>query len=180
MSEKRMNDEMKPKAEVLPPRRRFFRKLWLVLGGVALAELAWVVVSFFTPRKEHRRGDKDTVTAAGRVDDFIPNSVTAFPRGAFYLVRLEDGGFLALSRRCTHLGCTVPWSDKERRFVCPCHSSVFDISGAVVSPPAPRALDLYRLWIENDSLFVDTGRPIKRAIFDKAQVVYRKKSGVNG
>ena len=27
---------------------------------------------------------------------FEPGSVTAFPRGKFYLVKLEDGGFLAL------------------------------------------------------------------------------------
>jgi Rieske Fe-S protein len=55
---------------------------------------------------------------------------------------LQDGGFLALHRECTHLGCTVPWVSEEKRFMCPCHSSVYDINGDVLSPPAPRALDL--------------------------------------
>ena len=52
----------------------------------------------------------------------------------------KNGGFLAMSRTCTHLGCTVPWVEDEGRFVCPCHSSVFDINGDVVDPPAFQAL----------------------------------------
>ena len=42
-------------------------------------------------------------------------------------VCLEDGGFLALHRQCTHLGCTVPWVPARQAFVCPCHASAFDI-----------------------------------------------------
>ena len=175
MKEKRGSEE-----EVPPPRRSFLGKVWLFLGGVVLAELVWVVLSFLGSRKDNRSGGGNAIITVGRVDDYARNSVTAFPRGAFYLVRLEDGGFLALSRRCTHLGCTVPWSEKEKRFICPCHSSAFDISGAVVGSPAPRALDLFRMWIENDALFVDIGHPIKRASYEKAQSVYRKKSGIHG
>ena len=180
MIENDMQEETLPKDDVPPPRRSFLRKIWLILGGVALAELVWVVFSFLGSRKDNQQGDSDAIISAGKVDDYARGSVTAFPRGAFYLVRLEDGGFLALSRRCTHLGCTVPWSEKEKRFICPCHSSAFDISGAVIGTPAPRALDLFRLWIENDTLFVDAGHPIKRASFDKAQIIYRKKSGIHG
>ncbi len=109
---------------------------------------------------------------AGHIDTFPRNSVTAFPRGQFYLARLDDGGFLAISRRCTHLGCTVPWTADMMSFVCPCHASAFDIRGDVLSAPAPRALDLFTVHIENNIVYVDTRRVIRRSAFDARQVKY--------
>jgi cytochrome b6-f complex iron-sulfur subunit len=157
-------------------RRRFLRRLWKLLGLLALAEALWLVASFLRPRKERlgadgANGAGGTVTA-GRTSDFPPGSVTAFPQGRFYLARLADGGFLALSRTCTHLGCTVPWVAEEGKFVCPCHASAFDIRGEVVSPPAPRALDLYGVRIEGEVVKVDLDKPRQRKRFDATQVVY--------
>jgi cytochrome b6-f complex iron-sulfur subunit len=161
--------------EEKPPRRGFLLKLWLGLGALGCAEIIWVVFSFLKPRPAATRPNKAAaMIEAGRTDEFKPNSVTAFPRGQFYLVRLGDGGFLALSRRCTHLGCTVPWVAEQNRFVCPCHASMFDISGAVSKSPAPRPLDLFDVRIENNRVYVDTGRTIKRSGFRKEQVVYPK------
>jgi cytochrome b6-f complex iron-sulfur subunit len=41
---------------------------------------------------------------------------------------------------CTHQGCTV--APAGRHLQCPCHGSVYDAAtGAVISGPAPRALD---------------------------------------
>jgi cytochrome b6-f complex iron-sulfur subunit len=154
-------------------RRNFLTKLWFGLGFVALAEFIAVAYVFLRPGKPGAgREDPDAVVTAGAVDAFEPGSVTAFVRGRFYLVRLSDGGFLALSRKCTHLGCTVPWVAAENKFACPCHASAFDISGSVISPPAPRALDIYAVSIENDRVLVDTGQPIKRREFRKDQVAY--------
>ena len=86
------------KSETEPNRRSFLNILWLILGGVALAEFVAVAFAFLRPRKSKARGeDADSVIAAGAVERFAPNSVTAFVRGKFYLVCLEDGGFLALS-----------------------------------------------------------------------------------
>jgi len=107
----------------------------------------------------------------GPVDEFAAGSVTAFPAGKFYLARLEDGGFLALHRECTHLGCTVPWSASENRFICPCHASTFDIAGRVLGPPAPRPLDLLTVRIENGVVKVDTGRRLRRTAFRPEQAV---------
>jgi cytochrome b6-f complex iron-sulfur subunit len=158
-------------------RRSFLSIFWVGLGIVAFIEFIGVVTAFLLPRKKKTTaGDFGTIIEAGKADKFSLNSVTAFIRGKFYLCRLEDGGFLAVSRKCTHLGCTVPWSDKEKKFVCPCHSSAFDIKGEVISPPAPRALDVYHLYIENNILKVDTGKRIKRNRFNIDQVVYVKKA----
>jgi cytochrome b6-f complex iron-sulfur subunit len=151
-------------------RRSFLLKIWFGLGGVVLLEYIWMLVSFLRPRKRSAL-ESDAVVIAGPIEQFDKGSVTAFQKGRFYLARLDDGGFLALYRECTHLGCTVPWVDDEKRFVCPCHSSAYDIRGEVLSPPAPRALDLYAVRIENGIVKVDTSRAISRQSFDVAQVV---------
>ena len=153
-------------------RRSFLSRLWLLLGGVALLEAVWIVTDFLAPgRRRATGGDDAAVIVAGPVERFEPGSVTAFPAGRFYLARLDDGGFLALNRECTHLGCTVPWVGEEGRFVCPCHASSFDIRGEVLSPPAPRPLDLFAVRIENDIVKVDISRPIRRQSFSDNQVV---------
>ena len=164
------------KSETEPTRRSFLNTLWVVLGGVALAEFMAVVFGFLRPSKSKARGENaDSIITAGAVESFTSNSVTAFVRGKFYLARLEDGGFLALSRTCTHLGCTVPWLEKEMKFACPCHGSAFDITGNVIEAPAPRALTIYPITIENNLIKVDSRKPIKRSTFRAEQVTYPKK-----
>ncbi len=145
-----------------PTRRGFLGRLWLLLGGVALLEAAWVVAEFLKPRRRQPVADDAAVFVAGPIERFQPGTVTAFPEGRFYLARLEQGGFLALNRECTHLGCTVPWVAEEGRFICPCHASSFDITGDVLSPPAPRPLDVFPVRIENDVVKVELGEPIRR------------------
>ena len=170
MTNKAPNEEA---AAVEPSRRSFLSKLWIGLGVVALAEVVAVVFAFLGSNKFKARGtDSNLVVTAGTVDKFELNSVTAFVRGRFYLARLEDGGFLALSSKCTHLGCTVPWVGKEMRFACPCHASAFDITGAVIKSPAPRPLDIYPIFIENNVVQVDTSKPLKRSEFRTEQVTY--------
>lgn len=153
-----------------PFRRRFLRILWKILGVLILAELIGVVVAYLWPRKEKVAENVfGGIFTAGAAESFEPVSVTAFRTGQFYLSRLEDGSFLALSRKCTHLGCTVAWEAEDKRFVCPCHASVYDIRGDVVRSPASRALDYYPVIIENDVVKVNTASPIKRNRFQVSQ-----------
>jgi cytochrome b6-f complex iron-sulfur subunit len=143
-----------------------------VLGAVAILEAGWIAVTALVPGKRRApKMDGPGVVVAGPVDRFEPGSVTPFADGKFYLVRLEDGGFLAVNRKCTHLGCSVPWVADEQRFACPCHASAFDIRGAVVNAPAPRPLDLFPVAIDSGIVSVDTLQPIRRSSFDPDQVV---------
>jgi Rieske Fe-S protein len=161
--------------ETEAPRRSFLIRLWVILGALASAEIVWVISSFLKPAKNQRKkGASGSLINAGSVNTFAPNSVTGFPRGRFYLACLEDGGFLAIHRQCTHLGCTVPWVEKEKQFICPCHSSAFDIYGGTIRSPANRALDIFPVHIENNTVFVDVSRTIKRNAFKPQQVVYSK------
>jgi len=160
-----------PRHSPEPTRRTFLWKVWLGLAVVALAEILWIVVDFLRPRRARARED-EAVVVAGPIDRFEPDSVTAFPQGKFYLICLPSGGFLAVSRECTHLGCTVPWIDDEHRFVCPCHASAFDIRGDVINAPAPRALDLYEVRIENRIVKVNTANLSRRRAYDPTQVTF--------
>lgn len=170
---KKAKNSLQEESQTETPRRSFLNKLWMGLGFLAMAEVIALVGAFLWPRDNRTKGAMaGLIITAGPVDKFKVDSVTAFVRGKFYLARLADGGFLALSRKCTHLGCTVPWLPKEGMFECPCHASAFDIRGEVVRPPAPRALDIHHLFIENNVVKVDTSRVIKRGRFDVSQVVY--------
>lgn len=157
-------------------RRSFLTILWTVLGIAAIVELIAVVVTFLKRGKAEKiSGEPEGIIEAGYADGFAAGSVTANIQGRFYLCRMEDGGFLALSSQCTHLGCTIPWDEREKRFACPCHGSSFDITGSVITPPAPRPLDRYPVHIENNVVKVDAGRRIRREGFLKDQLVYAEK-----
>ena len=151
-------------------RRDFLKLAWSFFGGLAALETAGVFMAYLQPRLAE--GEFGSIITAGLVDDFPPNSVTHISNGRFYIVRLGDGGFMAVYHRCTHLGCTVPWDAAAQKFVCPCHNSQFDQQGTVENPPAPRPLDLFAVTIENGEVKVDTGDLRQRQSFESAQVVY--------
>jgi len=147
-------------------RRQFLGIAWLtslaVLGGQTLAAL----LRFIQPVSASGFGG---IVRAGKVDEFTPGSINHIKAGRFYLYRLNDGSFLALWQKCTHLGCSVPFAESENQFHCPCHGSMFDKTGQVVGGPAPRPLDLFPVTIRNGEVFVDTGNPIQRDKFDPGQ-----------
>ena len=154
-------------------RRTFLNKLWKGLAILASVEFTAVIFGFLFSGK----GDKKSYTpkqliGAGPVNSFEANSVTVFRGGRFYLTRLEDGGFIALSLRCTHLGCSIEWEEDKKRFICPCHSSAFSMNGDVQNPPAPKALDYYPIIIEKGIIKVDVGTKLERERSRKEQIVY--------
>ena len=151
-------------------RRNFLGIAWgtSLLGLFGQAGVA--LLNFIKPKIE--AGAFGGKIVAGNVDEFPNDSVSHVQQGQFYLVRLEDGGMLALWHRCTHLGCTIPWEEGEGVFQCPCHSSVFTPTGEIVSGPAPRPMDIFPITIENDEIIVDTGKPIERTGFDPSQATH--------
>lgn len=61
---------------------------------------------------------------------------------AAVLVRTMDGHYLAYSRKCAHLGCSVDYDRTSRCLSCPCHRGVYDgRTGYVMLGPPPRPLD---------------------------------------
>lgn len=151
--------------------RRSFLKMGLgALGTLALLEVGGASLVFMKPRS--LEGEFGSLVNAGTVDSFTAGSVVEFPDGRFFLVRSPEGGFLAVYRRCTHLGCSVNWEPEQNRFFCPCHSSTFDPLGNVENPPAPRALDTFPVQIADGHVVVDTGNVLSRDTFNHEQLVF--------
>ena len=80
-----------------------------------------------------------------------------FREGRFFLLH-APGGIIAAYRKCTHLGCTVPFNTAKDLFECPCHGSRFDKHTAVVvRTPAPKPLQLFHISESpSGALIVDT------------------------
>ncbi len=151
--------------------RRDFLKLGLgTLSGLALLEMGGASLLFMQPRS--LEGQFGGAVMAGPVDSFPVGSVTEFPDGRFYLIRADNGGFLAVYTRCTHLGCTVNWQPAQNQFFCPCHASSFDAHGDVENPPAPRALDTFLVQIHDSQVFIDTTRITRRDRYTPDQLAY--------
>jgi len=147
-------------------RRQFLGMAWVgalvVLGGQVIASL----VRYIQPVSTSGFGG---VVRAGKVDEFLPGSVSHIQAGRFYLYRMNDGSFLAMWQKCTHLGCSVPYNADTKQFECPCHGSVYNLTGIVTGGPAPRPLDVFPVSIKNGEVFVDTGNPKTRDGFDPSQ-----------
>ncbi len=131
------------------------------LGGtlLAVAEISGIIVPFMRVNKIVGLGAKLGVGSKADVlaqfkatnDEPILNI-----EGKFFLLH-APGGIIAVYRKCTHLGCTVPWNAAENQFHCPCHGSLYDKHTAVVKGgPAPRPLDMFHIADAGGSLVVDT------------------------
>lgn len=153
-------------------RRTFIKRLWGMLGIIAGAELLWVSSGFLRPGKLNELDAGRKLIIAGQVADFKAGDVFPFRNGQFYLVRYNNGGFLAISLKCSHLGCSVLWDDSKKVFNCPCHASSFDMYGDVIKPPAPKALEIYPVIIEEGLVKIDVRKTVKRRAFDQTQITF--------
>ena len=152
-------------------RRDFLNILIGGAGVLAALELSFMGLRYFSPRVAD--GEFGSVFNLGSPEQYPPGSVTPVENGRFYLVRLEDGGMLALYYRCSHLGCTVPYEPATGQFVCPCHGSAFSQDGDVLNEPAPRPLDMFALAINNEGeIEVDTSTAIQRKQTSPNDLVY--------
>lgn len=154
-----------------PLSRRQFLKMGVgAVSALATLEVGSASLMFLQPRSAD--GKVSGVIEAGPVNSFPAGTVTEFKDGRFYLVRSHDGGFLAIYRRCPHLGCIVNWEADEEQFYCPCHASSFDIHGNFENAPVSRALDTFIVKIKNDVIYVDTARIQRRERFEPEQLSY--------
>ena len=93
-----------------------------------------------------------------------PTRAPTSPQGRLFVANADDYLF-ALSQKCPHLGCRVPFCESSGRFECPCHGSKYDLGGEWIEGPAPRGMDRYELTLDGDNVVVDTRslKPVRRA-----------------
>jgi cytochrome b6-f complex iron-sulfur subunit len=86
-----------------------------------------------------------TVAATGQLLTPLPLAVT----------RLTETDVVAVSRVCTHEGCTVNLPvAKLLTLNCPCHGSRFQVTGQVVNGPAARPLASFPAAIDGNQVVI--------------------------
>ena len=136
-------------------RREVLVRAGLVTMGVAAAGVLAACGGSETPN-----GDEAPAASGGAAGGALAQ-VSDIPVGGaisakdadgkpIILVQPEAGTVVALSAICTHQGCTVAPKDDELH--CPCHGSVFDLTGANVSGPAPSPLAQFDVHVSNGAV----------------------------
>jgi Rieske Fe-S protein len=139
-------------------RRDFIKVTTGIVGGIIGAVVGLPVV-YYLIDPALKPGGKEAWIPIGRLEDMevgkpYPFSFTrvqvngwertATSHAGYALHRSEDpNDLLILNSRCTHLACTVNWSETAQAYLCPCHDAKFSPSGEVLDGPPPRPLDRY-------------------------------------
>nr|WP_321356514.1 Rieske (2Fe-2S) protein [uncultured Draconibacterium sp.] len=74
--------------------------------------------------------------------------------GNIMIFRTSENTYLALSKICTHQGCTVAYVHTDGDVLCPCHSSRYTTAGAVINGPATASLKKYNVQKDGDILTI--------------------------
>lgn len=164
--------------EIGVSRRQFLNRGVLGAVGLSAATFGAGVLAFLWPTSSGGLGGKVT---AGKLDDiladiadkrepfYVPVAKTyiqPYPQDALAAAKkvyppniyagMEEAGVTALSQRCVHLGCRVPWCQTSQWFECPCHGSKYNRVGEKKDGPAPRGLDRWPVVVEGGNLVIDT------------------------
>jgi len=145
-------------------RRAILRAGFLGALGLAATELTALVAPVIRVNRILGLGNPVAVgTKAEILEIFSATNDRPIPfrERRFFLLH-APGGIIAAYRKCTHLGCAVPWSDPEDRFHCPCHGSEYDKRTAVVlRTPAPKPLQLFHIAPNVEGQLVVDTNPLR-------------------
>jgi Rieske Fe-S protein len=114
-----------------------------------------LVSSCDTSRLKHRKERKFKLGNKSSFRD--PQTILPVER---ILVHHDQGGFAAMSLVCTHQMCLVRPAESSN-FICPCHGSKFNQNGQVLTGPANRDLEWYKIELRNaNELWVDVDNKV--------------------
>lgn len=149
-----------------PSRRRFYLAgiygLWALMGAaLSLPAAVYLLLPPVAGRKEEwiEVGDIGTLTP-GQPEEMSFQRVRKdgwkliTEKATAWVTRVSEKEVVAYTPMCTHLGCAYHWDEKNKHFLCPCHTSAFGLDGKVLMGPAPRALDRYLVKIDGTKLYV--------------------------
>ena len=95
-------------------RRDFLRGGWKLGGALLIGAWAYSGYEALRPLASGAGGAKLKV---GSYKSFAKDTSTYVPAGRMYVVNANDYIF-ALSQKCPHLGCHVPYCESSGRFEC--------------------------------------------------------------
>ncbi len=128
-----------------PPRRSrrslLTRRSILAVGVLAFLYPLLRFIGFRVPRKPQR---------IEITKHLLPGQFHSTPQ---FILFTSESKVWAVARRCTHLGCTLHYLEKEDILECPCHQSRFSKDGLVLNGPARKALKVYPVEQRDTSPF---------------------------
>jgi len=149
-------------------RRTFYSAVIAGLGGLMTAALAAPAAAYLLIRPKSQK-PSDFVPAAdlsqltvGKPEEvvFRRTRVDGWrvlnEKSTAWVLRQDEQNVVAFAPQCTHLGCAYHWDEKEKNFLCPCHTSTFSIDGKVLTGPAPRPLDRLVTKIDQGKILIGT------------------------
>jgi menaquinol-cytochrome c reductase iron-sulfur subunit len=156
-----------PERQSIQPNRRSFLAGLLGAGSAAVGALLAVPLVRFTLHPVLASTTEKSWSDVGSVDEFqnidapVKKLVTIEQRDGWrktitekpvYVTKDARGELVVLSAVCTHLGCSVPWVEKEKKFICPCHLGIFAPDGKLLDGPPPRDMDRLDTKVEDGVL----------------------------
>jgi menaquinol-cytochrome c reductase iron-sulfur subunit len=147
-------------------RRRFFQWMITASAGVIGLGLTFPLIGYLvSPAFKRRTQAWVDVGAVGDLAAGVPTQLEYMAtvqdgyhetktQKAVWAIKQPGDDVTVFSPMCPHLGCGYHWDRGEQKFKCPCHGSVFDVSGRVVGGPAPRPLDVLPYKVEGGRLLV--------------------------
>ncbi len=137
-------------------RRTLLGRFWAAGGALVAAAGTWTTWDLLRPLPTTGFGGRIRALPEAALQEGV---VVELPAARAFLTKI-DGEVVALSEKCTHLGCRTPFCESSGRFECPCHGTVFSRGGDLLSGPAPRGLDRYAVELEDGLVIIDTGNKI--------------------
>ncbi len=126
-----------------------------VLGSSALAWLAAVFYPILAYMKPPPLSDVEVSSVkVGKLAELEDGTIIRFGMKPVILVKNPTGEFRAYGATCTHLDCTVQLRSDLGVIWCACHNGRFDLNGRNIAGPPPRPLDVYRVVVQGDEVFV--------------------------
>jgi Rieske Fe-S protein len=140
-------------------RRDVFRFATVGLSSLIALVLAIPGVAYIVSplRRKTDGAGFETLTRLNQLTPGVPRSFAViqdrrdawvtYPRepvGSVWLIRQPDGTdppVLAFTAECPHLGCAVNLTADATGFLCPCHTSSFQLDGRPKNQVPPRPMD---------------------------------------
>ena len=138
---------LSPEDEVWITRRGFARVAFSGMGLCYAAAVGYPIYSFIrSPVLKAQAEAAITEVTLKEGQKVAVGQAVMFKFGVepCLLIHMAQGKWVALSAKCTHLGCTVQYETDKKRIFCACHGGTYDPeTGKNIAGPPPRPLKSY-------------------------------------
>jgi cytochrome b6-f complex iron-sulfur subunit len=139
--------------------KRTFLKSFLALAGIIGISVSLGSMPTATSRRPRFKiaGPETSIVNSSELQQGSPVYFEYPQNYPNMLLKKQDVSLVALSMLCTHVCCVCSYNSSYDVLVCPCHESVFDLSGQVLRGPARQPLPTIQLKVDDKGDIFPTG-----------------------